>query len=209
MKSVLLAVLIALTIALPAEVLFWSFRGENKSIYESALDGTVQIVDESGGFGQGSAVKCDGKVMVLTAKHVIDGKDKYVIKHPTVSGFQVYFPSNVYIKPDVDLALIDGDFDLKPFKIADRDPDVGDQCYTVMHGFGDSRNVFSFFVSKTEGTLNLNGDAIPGFSGSGVIYKGKLTGVLTMKNRIMNLALCYNSAAVREFIHSAELARHQ
>lgn len=208
MRSVLYAVLIALCLAVPAQVVFWAARHEytKETIYEKTVKSTVQVRSENGGFGQGVAVMCKGRVMILTAGHVVKACDgRPIVTKYNDFGVRTWKFSSCYTQENVDLGLIDGTFDIPPVKIRSSLPRIGDNVYSHMNGFNVTDTMFPFVVSKMSSLyLVANGDSVPGFSGSGIFMDDQLVGILTHGNNSLNLSRCYNADAIRRFITDAE-----
>lgn len=210
MKTILYAILLALAIAIPIEVGFWGTRYvvQHEDMYTASEKSTCQVRSDEGGYGQGVAITVSGKTMILTAGHVVDACHG----HPTVVRYgddceQTWTVSRYFMLDGVDLAVMDGIFDMPPVAVMSHNAAVGDECFTFMNGYGEHSMMFPFVVSGVGADfMAINGDGVPGFSGSCVFHGRKLAGILTTGHTRLKLMGCYNASSVRDFIDKAEKA---
>lgn len=103
-----------------------------------AEESTVQIFGQEGS-GSGSHVKlANGKVVILTNKHICDMTGPLMVK---AEGTEVRVARNVIkISKDHDLCVIEGLEGHDGIKIGS-DPEIGDELYTLGHPRGEALNV--------------------------------------------------------------------
>lgn len=148
--------------------------------HENSRNATVKIVSEFG-HGTGTYVKVGKHYGILTAAHVVDVGDHYIIQ----AGLHQSIATLVWKDEDMDIAFLHTERikKLDPLKMAVADSvDEGDTI--IYSGFPSSHEMltFSCMVSNTNyrGMLAIQGWAWFGSSGSGFIdKKGRVVAVLS------------------------------
>jgi len=139
----------------------------------------VRII-AGGGSGSGTAVWCDGtKAIVVTANHVVDSIDRCMVSWRDTS---TNMGKVIGRDPVHDIAVIEVPVSNQKVvvPVGIYSPGVG---YKVeIMGFGGARRVLRRFYGKvisTEGSsMEMEANLLPGDSGGGIVYGGRLVGVI-------------------------------
>lgn len=141
------------------------------------------------GIGTGIAVKINGKKAILTAEHVA-GALPFPVDVCSFYDLCIYGVSN-YISDSS--STLDSDWaayfvdefpeGIKPARISNREPAIGDELWSAGRAFGDSPMIVKGTLAWVEESGDskiyiLNTYSVPGFSGGGVYNKkGELVGI--------------------------------